>query len=426
MHSFIRVTKMSEQYTSRKIVLIAGIVAIGLLAAVLTGSQIMNARAQTSSEQKPVTSIDDVDCSKDFSSVHCVEWPIVEPQDDTSTASSNGSQVVRSVDEIDCARDSSLVHCVDSNKATVSTSGTATTKVRPDKFTVTVGVETNGTTAGEAASSNADLTAEVIAALKAIGIAEKDISTSSYSVYPLYATYLPTCAEELSPLPDYCRESQIVSGYKASNSISVTLDADGDITAGAVIDTAIESGANTVGGAYFFLSQERQLQVQDELIPQAIANARHRADTAANAVNMQVTGIHSISLNDVYFPIFSRGIEEAQAADTQILPGEQEVTLTVSAVYFMSNGATQGEEDTSGTDNAVAIAREFILSKLPSLGIEINNELDLHTDMVVELTESEFHLEFSVLDTNGQSHDGHIELENGEITVAVLDGNSIL
>lgn len=54
--------------------------------------------------------------------------------------------------------------------STVSTSGTATTKVKPDKFSVSVGVETNGATAQEAASTNADLMAKILAALKDLGI----------------------------------------------------------------------------------------------------------------------------------------------------------------------------------------------------------------------------------------------------------------
>src|SRR4051794_31821544 len=44
--------------------------------------------------------------------------------------------------------------------SSVSTAGTATTKVKPDKFSVTVGVETKGTTAHEAASANAGLMAK--------------------------------------------------------------------------------------------------------------------------------------------------------------------------------------------------------------------------------------------------------------------------
>lgn len=388
-----------------KSLLLAGIIAAGVFAGAFGGIQLLSANAQTnqtSSENEgsqPVgSSMDDVNCPDEESVVHCVD-PI---STHTVTSSTTGS--------------------------TVSTSGTATTRVQPDKFTVTVGVETNGTTAAEAASANADLTAAVVAALKALGIAESDISTSSYSVYPVYSSKEPINAcrvMEGYPIPPECYvNDQEITGYIASNSVSVTLDADGDISAGEVIDTAVEAGANTVSGAYFFLSQERQLEVQEGVIEEAIANARHRADIAAGAVDMQVSRVKSISLNDVYFPIFSKGAE-LQAADTQILPSEQEVTMTVGVVYVMSGG-TVGAENTTGTADSMTIAREFILSKLPSLGIEIESELDLVTDMISHVSENELGVDYSVVDTNGDVHDGHIEVANGEVTVASLDGESIL
>jgi uncharacterized protein YggE len=117
----------------------------------------------------------------------------------------------------------------------------------------------------------------------------------------------------------------------------VTLDAGGSIEAGQVIDTAIEAGANTVQGAYFFLSQERQMEIQEGLISQAIENARQRATIAASAVGMGVDRVKSISLNDVYFPVFAKEVSVAQAGGTQILPGQQEVTLSVNVVYVINS-----------------------------------------------------------------------------------------
>jgi uncharacterized protein YggE len=259
--------------SDKRMILLTGIIAAGIFAAVFSGTQLMSASAQTTDED---------------------------------------------------------------NRSTISTSGSSTTRVDPDKVTVTVGVETNGTTAQEAASSNANLTAQIVAALTALGISEDDISTSSYNVYPVYD--YKQAAEAcimIYPPPPECQPNQEISGYRASSSLSVTLDASGTIEAGEVIDTAIEAGANSIQGAYFFVSQERQEQVRDSMIPEALENARHRADVAANAAGMNVSGIKSISLNDVYFPVFSRGIE-AQAFDTQILPGQQEVTMTVNVVYYLS------------------------------------------------------------------------------------------
>jgi hypothetical protein len=382
--------------SDKKLVLLVGIIAAGIFAAAFASAQFLSANAQSTNN--------------------------------TSTDNSTNDESPMPVD-IGCP--TGAEYCEDDNTewhATISTSGTATTKVQPDKFSVTVGVETNGTTAQEAADKNAEQIAKVIDALKGLGISEDNISTSSYNVYPVYGSGRGAdyCIMIYPPPPE-CLPGTEITGYKASSSVTVTLDAEGGIDAGQVIDAAVQAGANTVQGAYFFLSQQRQMEVQEGLISQAIENARQRATIAAGAVGMGIDRVKSINLNDVYFPVFARDISLAQEGGTQILPGQQEVTMTVNVVYIMAGGGVQTTgEDTSAGDQAVAIARQFILSKLPSLGIQIDSELDLHTDMLVHVSDTEYHLDFGVMDINGQAHDGHIEIVSGQVTVATLDGQSIL
>ena len=60
---------------------------------------------------------------------------------------------------------------------------------------------------------------------------------------------------------------------------------------------------------------------------------------AASAVNMKITGVKSINLNDVYFPVFYE--EEAApladgASSTQIFPGQQEISQIVQIKFLMS------------------------------------------------------------------------------------------
>ena len=71
-------------------------------------------------------------------------------------------------------------------------------------------------------------------------------------------------------------------------------------------------------------------------------------------------------------------------------------------------------------------ARTFILAKLPELGIEIDDDLDLHTDMVSHISKNELHIDYSIVDTEGGVHDGRVEVVNNGVTVAILDGQSIL
>ena len=307
---------MSNEYNDKRrsgkgLLVASALLAAGLLSATLLGIQFFssNAVAQESSNGTSV----DLNCPPDA--------VICEQQIDNSGTSQENH----------------------TDRTIVSTSGSATTKVTPDKVSVTVGVESNGTTAQEASSANAAVVADVLAALTGLGIPEEQISTSSYSVYPVYSQDMqarePTdVCIMIYPPPPECQPNQTIVGYRASSSLTVTLDVNGQIDGGKVIDTAIGAGANTVNGVYFFISSERQEQVRDSLIADAIQNARHRADVAATAVGLEVSGVKSVHLNDVYFPFFSPGFDASlkEGAATQLMPGEQEVTMTVSVVYFMS------------------------------------------------------------------------------------------
>jgi uncharacterized protein YggE len=274
-----------------------------------------------------------------------------------------GSQMLNAHAQISSSENSPLAQntsflkgpSLSANLSTVSTSGTATTKVTPDMFSVIVGVETNGTTAQEAVSRNANLTAQVVAALRGLGIRENQIGTSSYSLSPIYEDsrqpiQAPPCIEIYPPPPE-CEPRQNIIGYSASNSVTVTLSVNAGIDAGQVIDASVQAGANNVNGLYFFVSPDRQQEIRDILVRDAIASARQRANIAAEALGMTVSQVQSVDLNEVFFPIFRGGLEEvstAGAADnvslpTQILPGEQEVSTTVSIVFYMSNGSS--EED---------------------------------------------------------------------------------
>jgi uncharacterized protein len=211
-------------------------------------------------------------------------------------------------------------------------------KVTPDKVSVTVGVETRGETAEEAAAANAELMNKVIAALKDLGIAEDQISTNWYTVYPVYEWKSPPCIE-IYPQPPECAPKNEISGYAASNSVTVTLDASENVSE--VIDAAVKAGATNVNGAYFFVSNAKQEEIRESLIADAIANARGRADKAAEAVNMDITGVKSINLNDVYFPVFYKDFAAAEgaaggASSTPILSGQQEISQTVQVTFVMS------------------------------------------------------------------------------------------
>ena len=274
----------------RNLGLIAGILAMGLVAASIAGGQALSATAQ----QNPETPM-----------------------------------------PVDLGCETGAEFCEDVVQSVVSTSGTATVKVDPDKVSVNIGVETKGATAEEAAAANAEQMEKVLAALRDLGITDDQISTSWFSVYPVYGHNEPAeMCIMIYPQPPECNQNNVIIGYTASNSVTVTLDASEDV--GSVIDSAVAAGATNVNGAYFFVSTERQEEIRNGLIKQAIDNARVRANSAAAAVEMEITGVKSIGLNDVYFPFFYKELAQADGASTPILPGQQEVSQSVQVTFIMS------------------------------------------------------------------------------------------
>jgi hypothetical protein len=161
---------------------IACVLALALfMATPLAGSQIPSAKAQITEEnnspqaQGPAASINATQTGTQANDTNFVDNDNFDEQNGYSSA----------------------------NLSTLSVSSTATTEVRPDQLSVTVGVETNGTTAQDAVSQNSNLTAQVIAAVRGLGIDENRIETSSYSVLPIYENIQPLqpCIEIYPPPP---------------------------------------------------------------------------------------------------------------------------------------------------------------------------------------------------------------------------------
>lgn len=316
----------------------AGVLALALfMATPLAGTLIPAAQAQATGETSPAL------------------------QEPTTNGSINATQTVTQANETNLADDDDFDEQNDyspANLSTLSVSSTSTTEVRPDQLSVTLGAETNATTAQEAVSQNANLTAQVIGAIRGLGIDENRIETSSYSVSPIYEYIQPSqpCIE-IYPPPPGCETRQEIIGYRATNTVAVTLDVPffrvatqsvPDVNAGQVIDAAVGAGANRIDGVIFFISPDRQQEIRDTLIGDAIANARQRANIAAEALQMTVSGVESVTINPIDFPVFSLqessfgAAADAVSAPTQILPAQQEVSTTVSVVFYIS---TEGSID---------------------------------------------------------------------------------
>ena len=188
----------------------------------------------------------------------------------------------------------------------------------PDLVAINAGVVTQATNAVEAIRQNAARMEAVRAALRAAGIADRDIQTSNLNLNPNYRY-----AENQPP--------QLV-GYQAVNQVSVRFR---DIAkTGAILDALVAQGANQINGPT--LTIERPEAALDEARTQALANARARAELYARTLGMRVARVLVVSEAATGFVPLPR-VEMARRmsandAATQIEPGEQtlSINLTVS------------------------------------------------------------------------------------------------
>jgi uncharacterized protein len=202
-------------------------------------------------------------------------------------------------------------------------SATGKTSRVPDIATIRAGVVTQSVNAAGALSENAQRMARVIAALKAAGIADRDLSTASVALSPQYRY------QDNQP--------PVITGYQASNSVSVTFR---DIKkSGAVLDALVKEGANQIDGPNMAI--DKPDAALDEARTDAIARARARAELYAKAAGLHVDRIVSISEagenpGSPPMPVrFMARVAAAPVADTQVLPGETDVTASVNVRFLL-------------------------------------------------------------------------------------------
>ncbi|WP_420544578.1 SIMPL domain-containing protein [Nitrosopumilus sp.] len=214
----------------------------------------------------------------------------------------------------------------------ISVTGIATTSVEPDLLVITFGVETQKPTAKEALDSNSQTMNAIIRAIESTRITEDEISTSQFNIYPVYEGYEDPITK---------RWKQQLVGYEVTNTITVEtakLNIAPD-----VIDRAVNAGANRVDSVSFTLSPEMHMELKDQLIEQAILNAKAKAENALAPLDYSITGVKAVSLSEFgSSPLPIPMYESAAAFD-----GEFATKSSFSAPIFSS------DRDVSTTANVV-------------------------------------------------------------------------
>ena len=188
----------------------------------------------------------------------------------------------------------------------------------PDIARISAGVVTRAPTATAAIAQNARQMASVRAALKAAGIADRDIQTSAISLNPDYR-YVDN-------------QPPILTGYQASNQVTVRFR---DIAnSGKILDALVAQGANQINGPSLEIDEPEQ--AMDEARIAALATAKARAGLYARQLGKRVGRIVSVSEAGAVIPSpqpMMAGFSARDSAQSKIDPGEQAVTISLSVSF---------------------------------------------------------------------------------------------
>jgi uncharacterized protein len=203
----------------------------------------------------------------------------------------------------------------------ISARGVGKVAVKPDLAVVRVGAETRAPTVADATADVARRMDAVLIRIKALGVAESDVTTVLYSIDPVAA---PRRTEE--------DPSRIVA-YHVANVAQVKIR---DLAAaGRILDGALGAGANTISALQFTLDDPRPAEAEARAMAVKVAAAT--AQQLATAAGVRLGEVVSVTEGSGVRPPVGRVMLQSAAAPAMsagpIESGQYEVVVSVEAHY---------------------------------------------------------------------------------------------
>ena len=202
----------------------------------------------------------------------------------------------------------------------INVSGQGKVTGKPDTLSVNLGVSLLRPTVDQATADAAELATAIITALKGAGVAEDDIQTANYTIYPEY---------------DWSGEQQHLLGYRVTNEVRVKIR--NLETAGATIDAATAAGGNATVVNSLSFSIEDNAELLQMARTAAWADAEGKALQLAQLAGLELGSAISITESISYEtpPIYyDRAMAgEEGAAATPIESGTQDVIVNIQVTF---------------------------------------------------------------------------------------------
>ena len=194
---------------------------------------------------------------------------------------------------------------------TVSVTGTGSVDAVPDRAEVSAGVETRAATAKAALTANGAAMQNVIVALRANG--GKDVTTQTVSLSSAYG------------------DNGQANGFVASNVASAETSLD---RAGALIDSAVAAGANTIYGPSLSRSDADALYRQ--ALAKAVDDAKARAEILAKSAGRSLGRVTAIAESGSAAPVPYAAKASAAQDSTPVVSGSEETAASVSVTFELT------------------------------------------------------------------------------------------
>ncbi len=201
----------------------------------------------------------------------------------------------------------------------MTASGQGVVYLTPDVAYISIGVQTSADNVSAALNDNNAQATAIANTLKEMGVDEKDIQTSAFSVYPQQ---------------DYAPDgTPMAMKYVVNNTVYVTVR---DLNSlGQMLDSVVRSGANTIYGINFDV--ENKDAAFSEARKMAIDNAKKNAVELAGAADIQLGNLISLNVYQTSgpSPVYSGkgGAMAAQAQQAPVSAGQMMITINADLTY---------------------------------------------------------------------------------------------
>ncbi|WIV65773.1 SIMPL domain-containing protein [Natrialbaceae archaeon AArc-T1-2] len=220
----------------------------------------------------------------------------------------------------------------ESDSRTIAVDESGTVETEPDLAVVGVAVEATGDDADAVRDELATRSEELEDALLAFGIDDDDITTTRYDISERSRPPRP------EPSPDDV-ETDDGPRYEGVYAFRVEF-ADVD-EVGALIDAAVDGGADDVGRIEFTLSEERRETLREQALEEALADARSEADVIAVELDADVIEAKRVDATGgrfraTYAEADVAADDTADTPETELHPDDVTVSASVTVEYTIA------------------------------------------------------------------------------------------